>query len=145
MLIISNSRKSIAVPLQNISSAKALENGDWLVADCNGEEHRFSKIDWEIAVEGTPVSSFPAQPGTYLINPADSAEDGRKYWRENVIGWMICADTVLRPVVLSSESLFVQPWQILHPDGRVERSDGSTWETVEEWLEEVRAVTEGVG
>lgn len=142
MLIMSHSRKPIAVPLQNIAYAKALEGGDWLITDCNGEEHRVSKIDWEIALEGTPTSSFPAQPGTYLVNPADEAEDGRKFWRENVVGWMICADTAIRPVVLGPESLLSLPWQVLHPDGRVERSDGSTWETTDEWLEEIRRVNE---
>jgi hypothetical protein len=125
-----------------MANAQALDDGDRIVTDCNGQVHRVSKIDWEIAIEGTPVSSFPAQPGTYLINPADEAEDGRKYWRENVVGWMICADTILRPVVLGPESLLTPPWQVLHPDGRVERSDGSTWETVDEWLEEVRLISE---
>lgn len=142
MLIISSSRRPVAISLQNMAHAQATETGDWIITDCNGEEHRVSKIDWDIAVEGTPMSSFQAQPGTYLISPADEAEDGRKYWRENVVGWMICADTTLRPVVMGPESLLSPPWQVLQPDGRVERSDGSTWESVDEWLEDLRRLAE---
>jgi hypothetical protein len=137
-------RNPVALPLATITSARAVEGG-WIVTDAQGEEHNVSKVAWDIAVEGTPSAMLPAQPGTYLLNPnPDHPEDQPRFWKTNVLGWMVCADTEIRPVTLDPEGLLSPPWQVLHPDGRVERSDASNWERVEEWLEEVARVRERV-
>jgi hypothetical protein len=137
MLITTMTRKQVVIPLANITCAKAVEGG-YIVTDAQGEDHNVDKIAWEIAVEGTPVATTPALQGTYLINPGDGEADSPKVWKSNVLGWMVCADTAVRPMVLDPEALLSNPWQVLHPDGRVERSDGRSWDSLDEWLDEVR-------
>lgn len=136
LLIRGQTGASGVVPFATMASAQALDGG-WRVIDSQGEEHHFSNIDWDIAIETTPAATLPAQPGTYLINPGDG--EGPKFWKSNVLGWMICADSGVRPVCIDPEAL-LSPWQVLHPDGRVERADGSSWESVDEWLAELALV-----
>jgi hypothetical protein len=141
MLIVSHSRRSVAVPLSTMTKAEAVDDG-WIVTDAQGEEHRFDKISWDIAVETAPTATLSALPGTYLINPCEE-EDGRvTVWKQNVLGWAICFDGETRPVTLNPEASLSGPWQILHPDGRVERSDGSTWESLNLWLDEDARIRE---
>jgi len=137
MLIETMTRKQVILPLANITCAKAVEGG-FIVTDAQGNDHEVDKISWEIAVEGTPTATVAAAPGTYLINPGDGEEDSPKVWKSNVLGWMVCADTAVRPMVLDPEALLSSPWQVLHPDGRVERSDGRGWNSLDDWLDEVR-------
>jgi hypothetical protein len=134
MLIVTHSRAPIALPLSRITSARAIEDGDWLVTDAQGEEHRVDKIAWDIAVEGTPSAMVPALPGTYIVNPREEDDSGEKVWKNNVVGWMVCADTETRPVVISPDILIGDKWHVLHPDGRVECSNGDSWESVDQWV-----------
>lgn len=139
MIIRTHTRDVVALPLSSISSARAVKDG-WIVTDVQGREHTVDDIAWDIALEGTPTATVPALPGTYLINPRDDDGSMEKVWKTNVLGWMVCADTVTRPVVIDQEALLATPWSILHPDGRVERSDGRSWDTLDEWLEEIGPV-----
>lgn len=120
-----------AVPLLTIAAAEQLPDGRWQITTGTGEERIFSDIDWRIAI-GTPNVTLPALPGTYLVNPN---EDGDKppFWKTNVIGWGVCMDGVVRPIVVDPDSL-LSGWTVLHPDGRVETSHGDNFEDVAAWL-----------
>lgn len=132
MLISTYGRGSVALPLNTITRAESAEGG-WIVIDAQGEQHRVSSIDWEIAVEGTPTATLPAQPGTYLIGLCHEEDNTHSVFRTNVLGWMVCADTAIRPVMLDPEALIGGDWQILHPDGRVEQPNGTSWDNLEDW------------
>jgi len=139
MLIVTQSRTSIALPLNTISSARSVEGG-WIVTDARGDEHQVDNVSWDLAVEGTPSAMMPALPGTYLVEPGTDEGGNRKVWKTNVLGWMVCADNETRPVVFDHDGLPSLPWQVLHPDGRVERTDGQSWETVMLWIDEVAPI-----
>ena len=139
MIITTMTSKPVALPLATIASAQKVEDG-WVVTDSQGEEHEVSNAAWDMAVEGTPVATIPALAGTYLIGLGEDDNDKPAVWKKNVLGWMVCADTQTRPVVLDPEALLSSSWQVLHPDGRVERSDGQAWGTLEEWKAEVTSV-----
>lgn len=133
MLIRNNgSGPGQAVPFATMRSAEQLQNGDWIVTMADGETLKFTKIDWQIALEMTPLSSFPALPGTYVINFNEDGDDPQ-FWRTNVLGWMIGIDNVVRPIVVDPHGV-VHGWTVLHPDGRVETSTGDSFETVDAWL-----------
>lgn len=134
MLIQTMTRHPIAIPLATITRAEAMEGGDWRVIDGQGDEHRVSKIAWEMAVEGTPTAMLPALPGTYLISPLEEEDGSTTPYKTNVLGWMVCADTEVRPVCLDPHVVGDAKWDVLHPDGRVERNDGTSWPSLTEWL-----------
>jgi hypothetical protein len=127
-------RNPIAIPINTITSARSIEGGDWMVTDAQGEEHRVDSISWQIAVEGTPSSMIPALPGTYILHPGTDDQGNPKAWKTNVLGWMVTADTEVRPLLADSTCIDRNKWDVLHPDGRVERNDGSTWDTLLDWL-----------
>jgi hypothetical protein len=132
MLITTMTRNPVVLPLATITRAVSNPSGGWNVTDAQGEEHFVDNVAWEVAVEGTPASMMPAAPGTYLLNPG--VDEGKPIaWRTNVLGWMVCADTEVRPVVLDMSAL-EKKWDVLHPDGRVERSDGTSWDSLEDWM-----------
>ena len=135
MLILTNTRSRLALPLNTITKARAAVEGGWTVTDAQGKDHAVDDISWEMAVEGTPTAMIPALPGTYLVTASEGEDGAPPYWRDNVLGWMICADTEVRPVVISGEALLTKPWRVMHPDGRVESSNGESWDTTDAWLE----------
>jgi hypothetical protein len=133
MLITTMTRDQIALPIATITRAQAIEGG-WLVTDAQGEEHRVDNVEWNIAVEGTPSAMIPALPGTYVINRGTDDDGKPKAWKTNVLGWMIAADTEVRPVTTDPNLSGEKNWDVLHPDGRVERNDGSSWDSLDDWL-----------
>jgi hypothetical protein len=141
MLIDTMTKRSTVLPLATITKAVAMEGGDWIVTDAQGEDHRVSNVAWELAVEGTPAAMMPALLGTYLVSPGEDETGKRKVWKNNVLGWMVAADTEIRPLVLDM-SMIEDRWTVMHPDGRVERNDGESWETVDQWLDSVTQVSE---
>jgi hypothetical protein len=131
MLFTSSMGKGIAIPVSSIQSAEAVEGGDWRVVTNGGDTHVFSKVDWELWLETTPTSSWPAQPGTYVIYLEREAND-RQFWKIAVVGWMINLEGNVRPVVTDPDGVSKE-WHVLHPDGRVEASDGGSWDNVTQW------------
>ncbi|KAK0330267.1 hypothetical protein LTR94_033497, partial [Friedmanniomyces endolithicus] len=99
---------------------------DQRVVTNGGDTHVFSKVDWELWLETTPTSSWPAQPGTYVIYLEREAND-RQFWKIAVVGWMINLEGNVRPVVTDPDGVSKE-WHVLHPDGRVEASDGGSWD-----------------
>jgi hypothetical protein len=134
MLITTMSRQTKVLPLTTITCARAIEGGDWIVTDAQGEEHRVDKISWQIAVEGTPTSMIPALPGTYILHPGTDEQGHGKAWKTNVLGWMVTADTEVRPLLADPTCIEGNKWDVLHPDGRVERNDGATWDCLDDWI-----------
>lgn len=139
MLITTMDRQPVSLPLATITKAEAVDGG-WIVTDAQGEEHRVDNTSWNVAVKYTPATMMPALPGTYLISPGEDESGKRKVWKNNIVGWMIGADTEVRPVVLDM-SMIDDRWTVLHPDGRVECSDGESWESVDAWLDHVAPAT----
>lgn len=131
MLIDTMTRQPTILPLATITKAEAVDDG-WVVTDAQGEDHRVDSTAWNLAVQGTPSALIPALPGTYLIN-ANTDGDEPRVWKNNVLGWMVCADTEVRPMLLDM-SMLNKTWDVLHPDGRVERSSGDCWETLDQYL-----------
>jgi hypothetical protein len=145
MLITTMDGQSIALPLATITRAEELEGGDWLVTDSQGEQHRVDKVSWQCAVEFTPAVMMSALSGTYLVSIGEDERGNSKVWKSNVLGWMICADTEIRPVVVDmSMTVGKGNWHILHPDGRVECKNGESWETVDQWVADAPAAQPGV-
>ncbi len=137
MLLRSQTGGDVVIPLNSMRRAVRLSDGRWRVTDADGEVHIFSAVDWELALESVPVATLPALPGTYAIFRDHEPEPphNRPFWRSNVLGWMINLDSAMRPITLDPEMAMDSPWTILHPDGRVEKSTGESWDTVDEWVE----------
>lgn len=133
MLLLKNGGETgLAVPLTTMAAAEELSDGRWRVTTATGEALTFSRVDWLVAT-ATPKVTWPALPGTYLVSPNDDGDEP-PYWRSNVIGWAVCMDGLLRPISVDANAL-LDPWTVLHPDGRVECSDGDEFEDTAAWLE----------
>ena len=80
---------------------------------------------------------FDAAPGTYLVSAYfdDNLVDLVSC---NVLGWQVNQDRSLTPMVLDPRAADEDPWFVLHPDGRVEVSDGRSWPNKDAWLAEER-------
>lgn len=83
------------------------------------------------------VGVIPAQPGTYLVH-AYFDDHQAELVRANVLGWQVGTDRSLTPLVLDPRAADEDPWHVTHPDGRVECSDGRSWESVEAWTDDLR-------
>ena len=81
----------------------------------------------------TPKVTWPALPGTYLVSANIDGEEPH-FWRSNVLGWAICMDGLVRPIIIDPNGL-METWTVLHPDGRVEKSNGDEFEDTAAWLE----------
>lgn len=80
---------------------------------------------------------FDAAPGTYLVSAYfDDNEADLIYC--NVLGWQVNQDRTLTPMVLDPRAADEKPWYVLHPDGRVESSDGRSWPGKDAWLTDAR-------
>lgn len=83
------------------------------------------------------VGMFAALPGTYLVNVYFD-DNQVEVVRANLIGWQVSADRHLTPLLIDSRALDMEPWHVLHPDGRVEGSDGGSWPDLASWIDEER-------
>lgn len=80
---------------------------------------------------------LPAMPGTYLVTAY--FDDGQvELVKCNVIGWSISSGRTVLPVVLDPRLTDEDPWHVIHPDGRVECSDGQAWEDIDGWIRHER-------
>ncbi len=93
------------------------------------------------------VGMIPAERGTYLVHAYfdDSQVD---LVRANVVGWQVSSERILTPLVVDQRAAEDDPWFVIHPDERVECSDGRCWSDVDTWIAEERrrrrdAIAEG--
>lgn len=83
------------------------------------------------------VGMVPAQPGTYLVHAYfdDNQVDMVKL---AVLGWQVGADRSITPLVVDPHAVEDETWFVIHPDGRVECSDGRAWPDAESWIDLMR-------
>jgi hypothetical protein len=74
-----------------------------------------------------------ALPGTYLIY-AYFESGSVELVRCNVIGWQISSERTITPLVLDPRAADDDSWYVIHPDGRVESSDGRCWDSADAWV-----------
>ena len=80
---------------------------------------------------------LPALPGTYLVTAY--FDDGQvELVRCNVIGWSVSTERTVVPLVLDPRAADEDTWHVIHPDGRVECSDGRGWADTDCWIMEER-------
>lgn len=80
---------------------------------------------------------LPALPGTYLVTAYfdDNQVDLVKC---NVLGWSVSTERTLTPLVVDPRAADDDQWHVIHPDGRVECTDGRCWSDVDVWVKEER-------
>lgn len=83
------------------------------------------------------VGLFDAQPGTYIIS-AYFDDNQVEVISCNVLGWQVGKDRRLTPMCLDRRAVDLEPWFVLHPDGRVESSDGRSWSNKDAWIADER-------
>lgn len=80
-----------------------------------------------------PVTSFAAQPETYILRLDDDSPGG--YWKTLVVGWGAAQDGYLYPITADGvNDADDNDHYILTPDGRVSQSENGSWETIEDFL-----------
>ena len=80
---------------------------------------------------------LPALPGTYLVTAY--FDDGQvELVKCNVIGWSVSTERTVVPLVMDPRVADEEPWHVIHPDGRVECSDGRGWADLDSWIVEER-------
>lgn len=77
---------------------------------------------------------LPALPGTYLLH-AYFEGNVAEVVKSAVIGWQISVERTLTPLVMDPRAANEDDLHVLHPDGRVESTDGSAWPDLDTWLE----------
>lgn len=83
------------------------------------------------------ILALDAPVGTYLVH-AYFDDNQVDLVRCNVLGWQIAADRTVTPIVVDPRAADEVPWTVIHPDGRVESSDGRGWDNEEAWLNQLR-------
>jgi len=83
------------------------------------------------------IGMFPAEPGTYLVH-AYFDDNQVELVRANVVGWQVGSERILTPLVVDPRAASDEVWHVIHPDMRVECSDGRCWDNVDSWVEENR-------
>lgn len=83
---------------------------------------------------------LPALPGTYLVN-LYFENDEADLVRANVIGWQVDAERNLTPLVIDTRAAADGQWFVIHPDGRVECSDGRCWNDADTWIAQEKGGT----
>ena len=80
---------------------------------------------------------MPAAPGTYL---AHAYFDGDEVGLVKccVIGWSVSTERIVTPLVIDPRAADLEPWFVIHPDGRVECSDGRIWRDADTWIGDER-------
>ncbi len=92
---------------------------------------------WEIATQ-SGGRFFSAAPGTYLLHEVDGGDDW-ECCRSVVIGWTMTADGLVYPVTGDGVNDGCDGnIPILHPDGRVQVPQMTTFDTFEEWEKRAR-------
>lgn len=79
----------------------------------------------------------PALPGTYLVTAYfdDNQVDLVKC---NVLGWSVSTERTMTPLVIDPRAADEDTWHVIHPDGRVECTDGRCWSDVDSWIADER-------
>jgi hypothetical protein len=130
--------RTLIIPMSSVVRAEGGQKG-YAVIDRLGEKHNVSSVAWEMAVDGTPGGTLPAQPGTYLIWHTEEEDGSHGVMKSTVVGWSLTPEGLPKPLVVDPEALLSNgPWQVLQPDGRVERSDGTQWSDASAWLAHVQ-------
>jgi len=83
------------------------------------------------------VGMVPAPIGTYLVH-AYFDDNQVDLVRMNVLGWQVGADRKITPLVVDPRAADDELWHVIHPDGRVESSNGLSWPDLESWTDEAR-------
>ncbi|RJY08794.1 hypothetical protein [Aurantiacibacter aquimixticola] len=79
------------------------------------------------------VGLFDAAPGTYLVS-AYFDDNQVEIIYSNVLGWQVGKDRRLTPLCLDVRATQEDPWFVIHPDGRIESSDGRSWPSKDAWI-----------
>lgn len=79
------------------------------------------------------VGMLPALAGTYLVHAYFDGNEVELV-RANVVGWQVGAERGLTPLVIDTRAAADEPWYVIHPDGRVECSDGRCWNDADTWI-----------
>lgn len=89
----------------------------------------------------TPQASYPASPGTYVLDHNHGLDDFRIY-KSAVIGWMLPAWSEARAVTMKgfNNGEGVDRFlTILHPTGFVEDGEGdNTFDSIDEWADWIK-------
>lgn len=81
------------------------------------------------------ILALDAPVGTYLVH-AYFDDNQIDLVKCNVLGWQIAADRKVTPIVIDPRAADDETWFVIHPDGRVECSDGRGWDSEDAWLHE---------
>lgn len=83
------------------------------------------------------VAYVPASPETYLV---ELFLDGNEVEivRAAILGWQVAADRSLSPLTLDQSALGEGRFYVNHPDGRVECSDGRSWDDSDAWISDTK-------
>lgn len=83
------------------------------------------------------VGMIAAQPGTYLLH-AYFDDHQVDLVRCNVIGWKVGNDSHISPLALDPRAADGNDWHVQHPDGRIESPGGQVWDTLDQWIDDLR-------
>ncbi len=83
------------------------------------------------------VGMIPAERGTYLVH-AYFDDNQVDLVRTTIVGWQISQERELTPLTIDPRAAAEDPWFVVHPDERVECSDGRCWADVDTWIAEER-------
>lgn len=83
------------------------------------------------------VGMVPALPGTYLVT-AYFDDNQVDLVKSNVLGWSVSTERTLTPLVIDPRAADEDVWHVIHPDGRVECTDGRCWSDVDSWIADER-------
>jgi len=83
------------------------------------------------------VGMMAAEPGTYLLH-AYFDDNQVDLVRCNVIGWKVGNDSRIAPLVIDPRAADGDNWYVQHPDGRIENPNGQAWNTLNEWIDDLK-------
>jgi hypothetical protein len=88
-------------------------------------------------LERRAVTSFPAQPGTFIVsrsNDADADED--QVWKTPVVGWCVAANGTAYPITIDgvNDDAGDQCLSVLMPDGTVVERFTVPWPSLDTWI-----------
>lgn len=90
------------------------------------------------------VAFVQSAPQTYL---AELFLDGNEVEiiRSNIIGWQVAGDRSLSPLTLDPSALGDGEFHTIHPDGRVECSNGRAWDDCDAWVADAKRMRREIG
>jgi hypothetical protein len=82
-----------------------------------------------------PVSTFAAQPETYIVSLNEEGDEER-FWKTPVVGWCVAVDGKTYPITADGVNDGAMPHRlcILTPDGKVTEPDHCMWASVDAWI-----------